>query len=244
MLLARLLVLLAGSVAACGGEMGPNDDPSATFRVLFIGNSLTYTNDLPSMVKALADSAGVERSHFAMVAFPNFALEDHWAQGEALTAIRRGGWDHVIMQQGPSALPESRVNLIFWAKKLAEEIRMIDAVPGMYTVWPSSDRSGDFPRVVESYQMAADSIGGPAFPAGAAWLAAWEVESGLALYGGDGFHPSPRGSYLAAITIFGRLYHRSAVGLPNRLSYGLGTLTLSAAEALLMQRAADQANGR
>ena len=55
--IAALLVL-----ASCSGGNGAVDPrpatPSATFRVLFIGNSLTYTNDLPGTVAALGGSAG------------------------------------------------------------------------------------------------------------------------------------------------------------------------------------------
>ena len=74
--------------------------------ILFVGNSLTYVNDLPGILQAMADSAGGAKLAVGTVAFPDFALEDHWAQGSALQAIRGGGWEYVIMQQGSSALPE------------------------------------------------------------------------------------------------------------------------------------------
>jgi len=233
--------LAAGSCA--GGGTGLDPDPDATFRVLFIGNSLTYTNDLPAMLNALADSAGVERTHVESVSFPNYALEDHWATGDALTAIRRGGWDYVIMQQGPSALETSRVNLLEWAQKFATEIKQVGSIPAMYTVWPSTDRSGDFDRVIESYALAAQAAGGVAFPAGAAWRAAWRRDPSLRLYGSDGFHPSLEGTYVAALTIFGGLYGRSTIGLPARLRVGGGTVTIAAQTALTLQHAADEVNG-
>jgi len=235
-------MLAAGSCAGSGTDPGP--DPDATFLVLFIGNSLTYTNDLPTMIKALADSAGVERTYVESVAFPNYALEDHWARGDALTAIRRGGWDFVIMQQGPSALEASRTNLLEWVQRFATEIKGVGAVPAMYAVWPSIDRAFDFDRVIESYSLAAQAAGGVVFPAGAAWRAAWRFDPSVPLYGGDGFHPSLEGTYLAAVTIFGGLYGRSGVGLPARLEVGNATLTIGAARALLLQRAADEVNGR
>jgi hypothetical protein len=52
--------------------------------VLFIGNSLTYWNDLPAIIAALADSAKVKPLSWVQVAFPDFALEDHWAEGSAV----------------------------------------------------------------------------------------------------------------------------------------------------------------
>ena len=49
-----------------------------------------------------------------------FALEDHWAEGSALEALRAGGWDAVVLQQGPSSLPESGANLTEWAARWAD----------------------------------------------------------------------------------------------------------------------------
>ena len=242
--MSRYHLLLAGVVLLGCGSSPVAPDPNATFRVLFVGNSLTYVNDLPGMLVALADSAGVEATAAESVAYPNYALEDHWAQGDARKAITRGGWRWVVLQQGPSALPESRTNLIEWAGRFAAEIRAAGAEPALYTVWPAATRSFDFDRVVESYRLAAESVQGAVLPAGAAWLAAWRRDPSIALYGPDGFHPSNAGTYLAAVTIFGRLYERSAVGLPRALTVSTGTIQLPAALAATLQAAADEANGR
>jgi hypothetical protein len=237
-----LLALLSGAGSCGSGVTEP--DPGRTLRILFIGNSLTYFNDLPGMVRALADSAGMEPTHVEMVAEPNFALEDHWTAGEAVRRIRRGGWRFVVMQQGPSALESSRTNLLEWVPRFDTEIRAVGATPIMYMVWPSTDRSFDFPRVSETYRLAAEAINGRLAPAGDAWLAAWGRSATLPLYGSDGFHPSIMGTYLAALTIFGAVYERSAVGLPARLATPALSFQVPSAEAALLQAAADEANGR
>lgn len=240
----RSFLLAISALAACGTGPDADPDPTATFRILFVGNSLTYVNDLPALLDALADSARVERTYVESVAFPNFALEDHWTQGDALRAIRRGGWRYVILQQGPSALPESRVNLIAWGRRFAEEIRKVGATPAFYAVWPSIDRGVDFDRVIESYRLAADSTGGLFLPAGAAWREAARLDPSIQLYGPDGFHPSLEGTYLAAVTMFGQLYQRSAIGLPARLSVSGGSYAIVPGVAETLQRAADRVNGR
>ena len=58
---ALLLVTIACAGAPVGPELEPEPEPENAFRVLFIGNSLTYFNDLPGVLTALADSAGVAR---------------------------------------------------------------------------------------------------------------------------------------------------------------------------------------
>ena len=70
--------------------------------MLFVGNSLTASNDLPAIVAAIARSDG-RKLEYRTIAFGGYALEDHWNQGEARAAVRTGRWDVVVMQQGPSA---------------------------------------------------------------------------------------------------------------------------------------------
>jgi hypothetical protein len=175
----------------------------APMRILFIGNSLTYANDLPGMVCALARSTG-RKAVCESVAKPDFGLEEHWRDGEARKAIARG-WDVVILQQGPSALRESRLLLIEYAKRFDVEIKKAGARTAFYAVWPSRQRRGDFVAVGQSYAAAAKQVGGVLMPAGDAWRAAWSVDTDLPLYGPDGFHPSPMGSYLAAMVIYRQL---------------------------------------
>jgi hypothetical protein len=170
-------------------------------RILFIGNSLTYTNDLPALVCRLA-VAGGKQAVCESVAEGGYALEDHFADGRALQRLRNEQWSIVVLQQGPSALEESRINLREWTAKFAELIRAAGGQPALYAVWPEKARSFDFPRVSQSYRLAAADVGGLFFPAGDAWLAAWRRDPALALYSADDFHPSTIGSYLAALVIY------------------------------------------
>jgi hypothetical protein len=188
--------------------------------LLLIGNSLTAANNLPALLEAMGRASGIT-IRCTVVARPDFSLEDHWADGAARAAIARGGWTHVILQQGPSALPESRVLLNEYAERFDREIRRVHARPAFFMVWPSASRGGDLDGVHASYAGAAALTRGLLLPAGDAWRAAWRREPGLALYGPDGFHPSPSGSYLAALAIFhaltGRLPPPAAVaGLSSR----------------------------
>jgi hypothetical protein len=110
-------------------------------------------------------------------------------------------------------------------------------------VWPDFTRRSAFDSVSASYTAAADAVEGLLFPAGDAWVRAWERKPGLALYGGDGFHPSPLGSYLAALTIYAVLCDRSPATLPVRPSGLNGVLVRSVSDADLriVQEAAAEA---
>ena len=230
---------------ACGGApAGVEELPPDAKRVLFVGNSLTYVNDLPGMVQALAEAAG-EPLYVESVARPDHGLEEHWLGGPARPAIRHGGWDVVVLQQGPSALPESRAVLLDYARRFAGEIRAAGAAPALYAVWPSAARSGDWDRVGESYRLAAGEVDGLLFPAGEAWRAAWARDATLPLYGPDGFHPSVAGTYAAALAVVAGLTGRSPVGLPAELRLRSGArVALPPATADLLQRAAEEAIAR
>ncbi len=252
MRLRRRIGLVLAFVAALGG--GCTSAPSGPGlpalvgegrRILFIGNSLTYWNDLPLIVQALADSAGGASLAVMTVAFPDYNLDDHRAQGAAERAIALGGWEVVVLQQGPSSLPENRAQLRASVGLLNGDIRAVSAMPALYSVWPQNARRGDFDAAMESYRLAAQDVNGLLFPVAAAWLAAWARDPALALYSPDGLHPSVAGSYLAALVMYGVLYDRSPVGLPARVRLASGAeLGVSAAVAVQLQDAAAEALAR
>ncbi len=246
----RLNLALLLAAFACSGNSDPtrpSAPPRVTLtpatggdRVLFVGNSLTEANDLPLMVEALAREAGRPLAVDA-ITYGGVALEDHWNLGTQ-DRIASGGFRFVVLQQGPSALPESRANLREWTRRFDEVIRKAGGRTALYMVWPESYRTGAFPDVSASYRLAAQDVDGILLPAGDAWVAAWRRNSRFPLYGADGFHPSELGSYLAALTIYGGLTDSSPVGLPGRLQLRNGRrIEISAGDAALAQAAAEEA---
>ena len=211
-------------------------------RVLFVGCSLTYANDMPLIVQAFARSVG-QTLEVATAVKGGASLEDHWKRGGALTRIKEGGWNVVVLQQGPSSLSESRASLRDFARRFAEPIRKAGARPALYMVWPSSDRLAFFDDVRTSYSLAAEDVDGMLIPAGEAWQAIWRRDPKVQLYRRDGLHPSPAGSYAVALSIFGMLYGRSPVGLPARVRLANRSFVqVPPGLAKLLQEAAAEAN--
>jgi hypothetical protein len=212
------VVLLAGLAA------GADAAEPRSLRVLFVGNSLTATNDLPAQVAALAEASGRKLEHHT-VAFGGYNLEDHWRGGEARRALASGRWDVLVMQQGPSAFPESQADLRLWATRFAGEARSHGTRPALLTVWPESWRQDALPEVIKSYSRAAAAAGAELLPAGVAWQLAWRCNARAPLYGEDDFHPSPTGTYAAALVVYGRLFRAplrtralERSGVPGRTS--------------------------
>jgi hypothetical protein len=219
---------LLSLLVVCLGLAQPAPVPT---RILFIGNSLTYQNDLPGMVCQLARSVG-RQLVCESVAKPDYGLEDHWRDGAARKAIAGGRWDVVVLQQGPSALPESRRVLIDYTKRFDAEIKKAGARTALYMVWPSRARRGDAPAVSQSYRAAASAVNALVLPVGEAWRAAWAVDATLPLYAADEFHPSSVATYLAALVLYRHLLDAPAPATP--------VLGGAMAYAGLLQRIASQ----
>ncbi len=227
------MLACVGLVVGCGSTApAPPDDGLA---VLFVGNSLTAANDLPGMVASLARAAGIERFRYESVAPGGYSLEDHWDDGRAVEALESARWDLVVLQQGPTSLESSRLNLLEWAPVFADKIREQGARPGFYMVWPPL--GGDWDGSTRAYTDAALATDGQLFPAGEALRAMHGAEPGLSVFAADNFHPSRAGSYLAALVIVGSITGRSTVGL----SLHRPVADIPSSHATSLERAADQA---
>ena len=173
-------------------------------KVLFVGNSLTYVNDVPALITELAKQDGSTITYTSFL-LPDYSLEDHWNEGKVKSEIEKGGYDFVVAQQGPSALQESQVLLLDYTKRLAEVCNNNKSKLALYMVWPSRARSFDLDNVISSYTKAAEKTSSVLCPAGLGWKYAWQADSTLPLYSPDNFHPSVTGSVLSAMIIYGTL---------------------------------------
>lgn len=241
----RLLVSIChvalGLTAGCHSPSASGPEPEP-IKLLFIGNSLTYSNDLPGMVDSIARRAGRGSVEVESITYPNFSLTEHRLRGEAEAAIRRGGWTLVILQQGPSSLPESRVHIVAEGRWFAAVAAEVGVPLAFLMVWPDRSRLAFFDDVALSYRLAADSTGSLLLPAGEAWRAAWRRDSTLQFFGKDGFHPEPLGTYLAALVIVDRVRPEALERLTATLINDEATLVTTARERRILKRAAREAN--
>lgn len=213
LLITRLLTFaLLALGPGCGGTASePVPDPD--LKILFIGNSLTYANDLPALVQRLGRSDPTRAVVVSSVAYGDYSLEDHWNRGDAQRAIAGARWDLVVLQQGPSALPASRDLLIDYVRRFAVEIRRVGARPAVYMVWPPLSRAAEWDAVTASHVAAADTSGALLLPAGEALRAVRTADAGVPLFESDGFHPAPAGSWGVALVIYAAAAGVSPVGL-------------------------------
>jgi hypothetical protein len=218
----RFLLFVMIVVWSCSKEQ-VSGNPINHIRILFVGNSLTYTNDIPALIKELGNLDNI-RIDYTTIAFGNYGLDDHLSEGIVQSTIQKGKYDIVVVQQGPSALPASQSNLmsaVSQFKRLCDEAKTKLAV---YMVWPSKDRLFDLDNVIYSYSNAAKKNNALVCAAGLAWKKTWATAPNISLYGPDGFHPDLTGSLLSAMVIYGTLtgkYTFSEVKADNKIWSGL-----------------------
>jgi len=217
-----LVLLLLWVLGLFGLTAAERPEP---LRLLFIGNSLTASNDLPLLVEAMATHQG-RPVKVTVRTTPNYALEDHWIAGanRLLTSRRH---DFVILQQGPSSRPESREHLRHWTGIWAEAARAAGTRVAVFMVWPMAGQRDGFALVGRSYREAAEASGSLFLPAGEAWAAVLAGPTPPALHASDGLHPTLAGSFLAAMVIARDLVGIDPAKVPARLRLGSGrTLAL------------------
>lgn len=173
--------------------------------VLFVGNSLTYSNDLPTLVLSEGLKRGIELK-VKTIALPNTAISDHWESGEVHAAMEAESFDFVVIQQGPSSQADGRVMLIEYGARYKELCEAKNAELVFFMVWPARANYQTFDGVIKNYTDAAKLNDALLAPVGKEWKEYQDMTKDFSYYGPDQFHPSVKGSETAALTILKTLY--------------------------------------
>lgn len=197
-------------------DAGP--PPAVSLRVLFIGNSYTYYNELPTLVASLGASGEgtAERPRITVdsVTEGGATLQRHWEQMRQERA-RAGGWSAVVLQ-GQSVEPIAAFQgFDAYARRFVDVIRGADARAVLFATWARREgdavygqgwSGGSFAamsqRLDSAFRLVAMNTGGEVAPVGARWAEVVTQRPALNLYDADGSHPSLAGSYLAACVIY------------------------------------------
>ena len=108
-----------------------------TVRILFIGNSHTYCNDLPHIVQILAGEEGYD-CQTTMIAHGGWYLEQHAQEPDVRFNILYGGYDYVVLQEHAHPFgPEEK--LMAAAAALGKMIREAGSTPVIYECWAKKD---------------------------------------------------------------------------------------------------------
>jgi PKD repeat protein len=217
-----------------------------TTQVLFIGNSYTQVNDLPTLFSELALSKG-KHPFVGTKANGGFTFQNHVNDPATFIKIKEKKWNYVVLQaqsQEPS-FPYSQVTTatLPFSTQLADSVYANNfcSQPLYYMTWgrqngdPQWDSINTFykmnDRLRAGYMRFMEASEASVAPVGIAWKYVRDTYPAINLYSSDGSHPSLEGSYLAACVFYASIYRESPV---NASFYS----TVLPATAQLLQQAA------
>jgi len=216
---------------------------STCVRVLFIGNSYTFVNDLPTVFRDLARSEG-HNVETGMVAEGGETLAQHAASSDDTQAISGSPWQFVVLQEQSEipAIESLRQGEMYpAARSLVAAIRASGATPLLLETWA---HQAGWPQEQLTYgamQAAIDDAYGTlagqlqvgVAPAGQAWQAAVAADPEIVLWQPDGSHPTPAGTFLAACVLYTRIFGPCPVNGPD--TGGLPPAAAATLEAIANQ---------
>jgi len=224
---ARVVFVVIGlAPAACSSTRActPGPGTGSCLHILFIGNSYTYVNDLPSMFTQLA-KAGGHRVETGVAAPGGWTLFAHARSAETLNQLKSSKWDIVVLQeqsQVPASQQARSQGMYPAVRSLVSQIEADGARPIFFLTWAQRDGwpENGLPgyeamqaRVSEGYLQIAQELGASVAPVGNSWLMAIKEHPDLELWQGDGSHPTEQGTYLAACVFYATIFRQSPEGL-------------------------------
>ncbi len=129
----RRLFLLIPLLFVPAWAMAQVDQPP--LKVLFIGNSYTYVNDLPSLIVGLANAAGGRRIETDGHLVGGYTLQQHVKDKKAVEKIRETKWDVVVIQEHSLQPIINRESMYKHARILDGEIKTQNAKTVFYLTW-------------------------------------------------------------------------------------------------------------
>lgn len=193
--------------------------------VLFVGNSLTYVNDVPALTLSLAASSAIHaRLTVRSVTGGGATLSEHWRKGEALRALRTSRPDALIIQAQSTEPLTAPADFSRYARLLKAEADSVGARTILFQTWarPNGDTfyswsgSGGSPDAMQAllnkaYDSLSRDLHVEVARVGEAFSLVRRRAPDIALLDGTQ-HATPAGSYLAAAVIFQALHGFSPVG--------------------------------
>jgi hypothetical protein len=169
-------------------------------KVLFIGNSHTYVNDMPKLFAAEALKDNI-RCDVVMLTLGGWHLAQHVKEPQIRFNIQNGHYDYVVLQEythpfGPEQSMHEAV------AKLGEWIKAAGSTPVMYMTWAKKGHPEQQAELTNAYTSCAKEINALLAPVGVEWWRLLAENPSLELYRPDGEHASADGSRLAATIIW------------------------------------------
>jgi hypothetical protein len=191
--------------------------------VLFLGNSYTYVNDLPSTFAKLSQSSG-RPVQTDMVANGAETLAQHAASPDDASKIASQGWSYVVLQEQSDTPAYSRADWYIYpsAQTLVVKAKAVGATSMLFMTWAhkAGEPSAGLPgyestqqRIDGTYVALSGELHVPVAPVGYTWYHVRQDHPDINLWQDDGSHPTTAGTYLAACVFYAAIFGQSPDGI-------------------------------
>ena len=196
-------------------------DKSKPYKILYIGNSYTYCNDMPTRYFGeIMEAAGYSVKILSLTK-GGWTLSGSADPRDELgkqvdMALTNQDFDFVILQEQSMTPAVNAGSFYGGVRRLNKKIRESGGIPVLYATWGRKQGSGDLAatgltaetmtwKLAASYEHMGQTHDIPVAHVG---LAFWDIvqnERRVNLFDTDLSHPNAAGSYLAALTLFARI---------------------------------------
>ncbi len=203
---------------------------SKKLKILFIGNSYTYTHEMPCIFEKIAKLKGKD-VYVDSNTKGGCSLKEHCERDDMYEALRSEKWDLVVIQgySREFIVSDKKIDIdskpyidkiIKAAKASNEKVKfafyMTWAYKNGYHENESSNTSKKMiDRIAHGYEYLSKGYNIPVVPVGLVWQQ-MEDKNELNLYQRDRAHPSIYGSYAAACTFYASIFNESPEGVRTR----------------------------
>ncbi len=204
-----------------------------TTKVLFIGNSFTYYNNMPQLFQDYATAAN-KPVYFAMHAPGGISVGDisqgtsaHMNNPVVYSLINSMKWDYVVIQDNQGRFILDSAQFPSSSLVIKGHLMLMDSIKAnnscakvlwfggwaMKNGYPPYGNTGpeSIKRILCNYRVLNDTAKEIVSPIGEAWIKAITNIPATNLWDSDDTHPSLAGSYLTAAVVFHTIDRKSVV---------------------------------
>lgn len=199
-------------------------------KILFVGNSITYYNDMPQTFRDIANDKG-DSVLLTVYAPGGTGFQHHSIDPQVYNHLRTGGWDVIILQPGSNesvGVPptQARETTLAQARILIDSALHYSPCSRImfyeisYGVWGTgTDQVAQYNTTMNEIRNTnnylSDSTSKSFVPAGEVLRHVWNQNPAQLLWGSAGdIHPNARGSYLISCTFYSAIFNKPSYGSP------------------------------
>lgn len=181
-------------------------------RVLFLGNSYTYSNGgLEQIFRNVTQSTDDNlRIEVEAITGGGLTLQNHFENENTQATILNGDWDVVILQEQSQMPIYDTPFFLTYAAKLDSLIDLSGAQTCFFMTWAREYDQTQITGLSTAYLTAGEQLDAIVVPVGQLFNYVYEDNEEINLYISDGAHPSLHGSYLASLCFYQSLFQDSA----------------------------------